>query len=324
LGNLPVTRDNVRQAIADLLGLRLGLNFTQGADIDSAKVYGMGLSLGAIEMTGFLAMTNMPGLDTTLGTPGLDSMFKVGASVLASPGGGLANLLVESPAFGPLVQAGILGAAGSALSGEFNAFLAAPVMECVSYLPSQDAYGSCGFQVFSAMLQQTEQLSKLAEIKGLVGQFVFAAQTVTDAGDPSNYAALLHSLGTPVLVTEVIGDGEDNMADQVISNQTVNSPIGGTEPLIRALGLAGAASSISGSMTGELDENGLPAQFSGVVRFTKGHHSSLINPTANSASTDPQIAGRVTLEMQSQAVSFIASDGRAILVNDAELIQGVD
>jgi Pla-1/cef family extracellular lipase len=319
LANLPVTRDNVRQGTSDLMALRLGLNFTQGAPINPTNVHFLGLSLGAINGTNFLAITNTPNLEAALGAPGVDNLLKVESSVLASPGGGLANLLVESPAFGPLVQAGILSAAGTALSDEFNAFMAAGVPECLAYIDSSDAYGACAIQIFGLGLAQTGQEAKLAEISGLVAQFVFAAQTVTDAGDPSNLARFVQANGSALLLTELIGDGMENLSDQVVPNQTANTPIGGTEPLIRALGLTNSA--VTNTTQGDLVD-GVPSKIQGVVRFTKGHHGSILVPSANSAAPDGEANARVTAEMQSQAVSFFLSGGRAVLINDGEYVQG--
>jgi Pla-1/cef family extracellular lipase len=325
LGNLPATRDNSRQGVADLLGLRLGLNFIQGANIDSSRVYNLGLSLGAITSSNFLALANTRNLDAALGlpagAPSVDDLFAVRAGVLASPGGGLANLLVESGAFGPLIKGSILSAAGTALSDEFNAFMAAPAVECLDYLGDQNSYLTCATTAFTGKLVLNAETAKLAEFGGLVAQFVFAAQTVTDASDPSNLAGMLAANGSAILVTEVIGDGIDNLSDQVIPNQTVNSPAGGTEPLIRALGLTDKA--ISHSTVGEIVD-GMPAKISGVIRFTKGHHSSLINPAIRPEATDGAINGRVTQEMQSQVVSYFSADGRAVLVTDDALILGGD
>lgn len=326
LSNLPTTRDNLRQSSIDMVGLRLGLNFTQGAALDTSKVYALGLSLGAMVSTNFLAITNTRNLDAALGlpegVPSVDDMFKVRAATLASDGGGIANLLVESAAFGPLIQASVLSAAGTPLSNEFNQLVGTPGDQCDSFATNQSAFLSCKIQIFLQGLSQAGETAKLAEFSGLISQFVFAAQTVTEAGDPNNYALILRATDTPLLLTEIIGDGMDNLPDQVVPNQTQNTPIGGTEPLVRALGLGG--NSVSSTTVGEIDENGVPGKVSGVIRFTKGHHTSVINPGIRPEATEVDTNQRVTAEMQSQVVSYFSSDATAILVQDDEFIQGAN
>jgi Pla-1/cef family extracellular lipase len=320
LAHLPTARDNLRQSVSDLLALRLGLNFIQGAPINPTDVSVISQSLGAIGSTKFLAVTNTKTLDATLGAPGLDNLFAVKTGLLASPGGGIGNFLVESGSFGSIVQGSVLAAAGTPLSQEFNEFMAAGVPECLSYLPDQSAYVACSSQIFLLQLATTGQDAKIAEFKSTIAQFLFVAQSVIDGGDPSNFAAMLSANGTPILLTEIVGDGMENLSDQVIPNQTENTPIGGTEPLIRALGLQ----PITGSKTGELDENGVPGTFSGVIRYTKGHHASVFYPGVRAEATDAAANARVTQEMQTQAVSFFASGGRAIQITDGEFILGHD
>ncbi|MFT4925653.1 MAG: Pla-1/cef family extracellular lipase [Phenylobacterium sp.] len=324
LSNLASGRDNLRQSAADLMGLRLGLNFAQNVDLDTSRVYALGLSLGAISASTFLAVTNTRTLDVALGlpegAPSIDDLFKVNAGVLASPGGGIASLLVDSPAFGPIVQGSVLSGSGTALSAEFNAFLATPGDQCDAFAASQDSYLGCKVQVFLFGLSQAGDVAKLASFKGSISAFIFAAQAIIDGGDPSSFGSMLAANGTPLLVTELIGDGMENLSDQVIPNQSSSTPIGGTEPLIRALGLAGK--SISNSTLGEIDENGMPGKVSGVIRFTKGHHSSVVNPGIRSEATEAISNQRVTQEMQSQAVSYFSSNGTAVLVTDGEFVQG--
>lgn len=317
LSNLPVARDNFRQSVSDMLALRLGLNFIQGVNIDLSQMNYLGISLGGIVGSAFVSVTNTPSLDQALGVTGIDAMFKVNAAILSVPGGGLANLLMESPAFGPLVQAGVVAAAGEPISEEFLTFMNAGVADCLSFIDSQDAYLSCAYQVFSANLAQTEQTEKLAQMAAIVAQFTFAAQSVTDAGDPNNLAHYAQANGSAVLITEVVGDGMENLSDQVIPNQTVNAPIGGTEPLIRAHGLATLTASASGTV-----EDGVTGPLSGAIRFTKGHHSSLLSPSATSSATDANMNARVTAEMQNQAVSYFLSKGTSVTITDGDFILG--
>lgn len=80
-----VSRDNIRQGISDLLVLRNsldGLQSAQGVKLDASKVSYVGISLGSIVGTGYLATEERS-------TPAL----------LSVPGGGIARLLDGSPTF---------------------------------------------------------------------------------------------------------------------------------------------------------------------------------------------------------------------------------
>ena len=150
------------------------------------------------------------------------------------------------------------------------------------------------------------------------GQFAVAAQTVIDSGDPINYAWA--TANKNILAQEVVGGGapvagdispshcascyDANgkwLPDQVIPNAVAGFPLSGGNPIIAALGL----STITGttqSATG----------IRGVVRFTNGTHGSLLDP-----STSPQ----ATVEMQTEAVSFLATGGAAVQVVNTNVIR---
>ncbi len=89
LANLLNTRDNTRQAVADLFSLSASLGSLD--NINPARQVFVGHSLGAIVGTTFLAYA-----DETI----------TNAS-LASGSGGLSRLLAASPAFGPAIAAGL-------------------------------------------------------------------------------------------------------------------------------------------------------------------------------------------------------------------------
>lgn len=96
LTSLLTTRDNVRQASADLITLsrsvaNLDLVGADGVgDINAARIHFVGHSLGGIVGTAFIALT-----------PAVQS------ASLAMPGGLLSRLLQESPTFGPRINAGL-------------------------------------------------------------------------------------------------------------------------------------------------------------------------------------------------------------------------
>ena len=121
--------------------------------------------------------------------------------------------------------------------------------------------------------------------------FFLVWQTLFDSADPINWAADA-SANTPILLLEVIDD-------QTIPNYSPTSPLAGTEPLIKMMGLQ-AYSSTQQSAEG-LRSTG---------RFLKpAAHFSWLSPSVGSPAA--------FLEMQTQAVSFIASFGGAVIVNDS-------
>ncbi|HBR97349.1 MAG TPA: lipase [Gammaproteobacteria bacterium] len=108
LGNLLNARDNLRQAVSDLLVLRNSLSSIDVVPINSAQVGFVGHSLGGIVGTPFLA------LDTV-----------VGPASLAMPGGGIAQMLANSASFGPVINAGLESQGAAPGSDEYARFLTA-------------------------------------------------------------------------------------------------------------------------------------------------------------------------------------------------------
>ncbi|HVO47750.1 MAG TPA: hypothetical protein VMT29_15600 [Steroidobacteraceae bacterium] len=97
LTSLLTTRDNLREGAADLITLtrslpNMNLDTDPAGDIDPAAVHFLGHSLGAIIGSVYLGVT--PQSDVSTGT-------------LAMPGGQLAQLLRDSPTFGPIIIAGL-------------------------------------------------------------------------------------------------------------------------------------------------------------------------------------------------------------------------
>lgn len=123
-------------------------------------------------------------------------------------------------------------------------------------------------------------------------QFLLAAQTVIDSGDPINWGAA--TAETNSILLHQIAD------DSVIPNRVAGQPLSGTEPLISVMGLE--------SITETTHD---PMGIRGAVRFLDGSHGSLLDPSANPA---------VTQEMQTQAVSMVASGGTTVVVTNDSVI----
>lgn len=281
LASLLTTRDNLRQSSADMLGLRFGINTL--ADIDKSQVHFLGHSLGAITGINLLALANTPL------NPALDAMFTIKSNTLAMPGIMVASFLMESGAFGDVIKSSLT----YAQSTDFQDYVAAKHPSGASESELVIAYLE-----FYSFLTPEQQ----AELNGGFSQFSFAAQTVTDAGDPVNYIGAMAASQTPTHLIEVIGSG-DNLSDQVIPNRVTTAPFSGTEGAIALLGLPSVSETTAGS---------------GVVRFLFGHHGSILSPSPRPTAPDAVMTGRATQEMQGQTVGFFSS--QTIVITDSELV----
>ncbi len=113
LSNLLVSRDNLRQATADLMELTraiplLSLSGNPTGDFDGSDIEFVGQSLGSIIGTTFIAMEP-----------------HVNVGLLNVPGGGIARLLDASPAFGPSIHEGLAQAGIMQGTPTYDAFFVA-------------------------------------------------------------------------------------------------------------------------------------------------------------------------------------------------------
>jgi hypothetical protein len=112
LASLLTSRDNLRQATADLFVLAAtvpNMSISGGAgDFNASRIHFVGQSLGAIVGTAFLALE--PNVDVGL---------------LNVPGGGIAQLLNGSATFGPRIRAGLAGVGVQAGTPAFDQFMGA-------------------------------------------------------------------------------------------------------------------------------------------------------------------------------------------------------
>ncbi|WP_279497174.1 VolA/Pla-1 family phospholipase [Aeromonas veronii] len=290
LGYLTVARDNLKQSVADLLGLRLAVGLANakglGGQLGGAglKVHFLGHSLGAITGANLLAVANQ-----TTGSAQADALFKFDTGGLAMPGGGIAPLLLNSPSFGPTIKMSVLTSGSPALKAGFTA-----------YAPNcKTAAATCFVNEFLPSLDAATQAGAASTLQS----YTFAAQSVLDSADPINLGSGI-AKSFPLFATEIVGDGALNLPDQVIPNSIASAPLGGTEPLFRVLGLQ------------ELKGSGVLPAGHHAARFLKGGHSSLLAPDENFDQ-----AGAVTTEIQTQFASFFMSGGAAVKVTDDTLIK---
>ncbi|MGB0132971.1 hypothetical protein, partial [Dokdonella sp.] len=113
LPSLLTSRDNNRQAVADLIQLARAIPTARyttsgGVNFDGARIGFVGQSLGGILGTVFM------GVNPTVQT-----------ALLNVPGGGIANLLEGSPTFGPRIRAGLAGLGLTPGTADYAAFFVA-------------------------------------------------------------------------------------------------------------------------------------------------------------------------------------------------------
>lgn len=132
-------------------------------------------------------------------------------------------------------------------------------------------------------------------------QFLFAGQTAIDDGDAINSISANVSNQIPTLIFQVAGDN-------VVPNAVATSPTAGTQPMAALLGTIPVAATEDGEMV---------AGSRLFTRLNSGLHSTFLTPM--DADGNPTLLD-VTTEMQTQAVSFIASGGAGVKVVKVDLL----
>jgi hypothetical protein len=187
--------------------------------------------------------------------------------------------------FAGLSLGGIVGAPFVALSDTVNVgFLSVPGGGIARLLDGSQTFGP---RIRAGLAAAGVQAGTPA-----YDQFLLITQTVIDSGDPINYGSV--TANNAILLHQVAGD-------TVVPNAVPGAPLSGTEPMIRVYGLPGISASAQN-----------PAGVRAAVRFNSGGHGSLLDPGPSAA---------VTVEMQTQAASFLASNGTAVVVTNTSVIQ---
>lgn len=340
LKNFANSRDNMRQAVMDLLNLNASLasisalnldGASAATDFDLTKVYVVGASLGGIIGGTFAAVNQL--------AYAADAKVYQGLALASSP---------AAPLFAPKltpVKALAVSGAGSQVSR---------ILENSQYFSPTILGGLAA----AGVTQGTSNYEK----------FMYVIQAAVDGGDIVNFASILNNGTVPVAGFDTDGDGNDNdvltengldvkllaqrivglpsdatelasdlavlagigdtttdpvskfIADKVVPNNAhpvalgsaIPAPLAGTDPLTRLLGLSAPATIPNAA---EPTGNGL------VLSMQIGHHASLLRP--NEASTIAPTNGEylATVEMQTQIASFLngglSSNGTFVSVGTA-------
>lgn len=294
---LAVARDNLRQSILDVLGLRAALTVSQqlftGTPLSSinvgtgSKVRMLGHSLGGIVGTSAVAESNK-----TLGSAAANALYSFSGAAIQNSGGQISNLLLGSDFFGPQIKHNVALSASTQYKGFADA-------QCASLDDS-----AC-YTLFTNLATQEQ----LAQVTSGFQLFSYAAQTLLDTIDP--YSVVSTKLSSGALTTALYFSEVDG--DSVVPNSVSNpggqlvylSPqFAGTEPLATLLSL----NSVNAAQTTPYATNSF-VQFSSTAK-----HSTFVAP---------QDAGYADLahhtEMQTETADFLFDDSLDAIANTAVL-----
>ncbi|PMH41411.1 lipase [Vibrio sp. 10N.286.49.B3] len=248
---LPVARDNLRQSALDVMGLRAALAVSSQAGLLTTtplsainpvtSSHFIGHSLGGIVGVSAVAAAN-----ESLGSDTADALYNFSSMSIQNSGGQIANLLLGSTNFGPLIMHNI----ALSLSIGYDSYVAENCTDVIEQI--------C-FAQFSAQATEEQQAVMSAGFQ----QFSYAAQTVLDTIDPFTNASHLVDNATliPVLMSQVADD-------DTVPNSVDFAPFAGTEPLAAQL---------------SLDETSTPGTTGGFVKFTDSAagHSTFVAPKSD-------------------------------------------
>ncbi|BCI78129.1 VolA/Pla-1 family phospholipase [Vibrio cholerae] len=297
---LAVARDNLRQSILDVLGLRAALTVSQplftGTPLSSinvrngsTKVRMLGHSLGGIVGTSAVAESNK-----TLGSAAANALYSFSGAAIQNSGGQISNLLLGSEYFGPQIKHNVALSA----STEYKGFADA---QCASLDDS-----AC-YTLFTNLATQEQ----LAQVTSGFQLFSYAAQTLLDTIDPYSVVSTKLSSGaltTALYFSEVDGD---SVVPNKVSNPTgslvyLSPQFAGTEPLATLLGLT----TVNAGQTA-------PNATKSFVQFNStAKHSTFVAP---------QDAGYADLahhtEMQTETADFLLDDSLGAVSNSNSVLK---
>ncbi|WP_108248469.1 VolA/Pla-1 family phospholipase [Vibrio cholerae] len=297
---LAVARDNLRQSILDVLGLRAALTLSQplftGTPLSninvrngSTKVRMLGHSLGGIVGTSAVAESNK-----TLGSAAANALYSFSGAAIQNSGGQISNLLLGSAFFGPKIKHNVALSA----STEYKGFADA---QCAS-LDDSTCYKS--FET-SATEEQRAQVTSGFQM------FSYAAQTLLDTIDPYSVVSTKLNNGgltTPLYFSEVDGD---SVVPNKVSNPTgslvyLSPQFAGTEPLASLLSLT----TVNAGQTA-------PNATKSFVQFNStAKHSTFIAPQ------DSGLADRFHhVEIQTETADFLLDDSLGAVSNSNSVLK---
>ncbi|PSW21063.1 lipase [Photobacterium sanctipauli] len=288
---LPVARDNIRQSMLDINGLRTALSVTDLTTddelklLDSSNVSFLGHSLGGVVGAPAVVAANRT---LGLGTP-VDGMFSFEKAAFANSGSDIGNLLFGSQAFGSMIKHNLMYSS----SKDYQSYADASCTDT-----SFEGWENICFDNFEAAASDEIK----TEMSSTFSSFIYAAQTIIGTADPVNAAWLASNnvapdgsdepVNIPMYMLQVKND--DTVPNNVPINQILNQPFAGTEPMADLFGLD--------SFTSGPAEGG--KYFAKFNEAAEGNHSTFIAPSTFAPGAPELITHGV---MQAQVGEFFAT-----------------
>lgn len=290
LSNFTRSRDNIQQAVVDLLNLNASLGNIDtalgGSKLDLDNVFVAGHSLGAIFATTYSAVNNDP---TVLAAN--SDLNEIKGVILANGGSQLTKLLENSPSFGPSILGSLANSGltqGSSALEKYLSVLQASI-DGVDPVMTGSLLAETGTPIVlfnmvggDALPSDSTELAAISIPTGFKGQGSFLPdQTVPNydyfADVTTNpYAAFAAALGLQEEAT------------------TAKAPMVGTDGLAKIMGLE--------TVNKDTDMSELSSPIQVVSRFSTGTHSTFANSDAPAAFT----------EMLTQSITLIKGSYTAV------------
>lgn len=262
------TRDNMRQAVMDLMNLNASIGDIDldgnpaTVDIDDSNVNYIGHSLGAIVGTAFISVNNQ----SVAGNASLNTIQK---AVLATPGGHLTKLVENSVGIGPSIIAGLAGNDVDQGTSTFEGFM--KVLQAT--VDSADPMN------FISDLKNVAAADIPTLIVGMYGNLATGGSTPGDLVVPLN--------GDGLLLT-----GSYTLADAATSQpDSARNPLTGLEPMLALIG----AENIKGTITDNKT----------VSKYNEGGHGTFSSAGTRSTSAPDFDSTAAYTEMLKQTIGLL-------------------
>jgi hypothetical protein len=264
------TRDNMRQAVMDLMNLNASIGDIDldgnpaTTDIDDSNVNYIGHSLGAIVGTAFISVNNQ-----SAGAAANSSLNLIQKAVLATPGGHLTKLVENSVGIGPSIIAGLAGNDVDQGTSTFEGFM----------------------KVLQATVDSADPMNFISDLKDVAAADIptlIVGMYGDGAGAPGDLVVPVNANGILVAAdTYTLADGATSQPD------SARNPLTGLDPMLTLIG----AENIKGTVTDNKT----------VSKYNEGGHGTFSSAGTRSTSAPDFDSTAAYTEMLKQTIGLLVT-----------------